>query len=107
MKRPHAIGLHVAISDPDGHLTWWDDRGWLAPADAVQAARDAANTRDNAQGAATTTAVSNAASQAQLARLRPEDFYAPRHAVLCEAMQAIRQREGASLDAAVSTSRPV
>ena len=37
---------------------------------AVQAARDAANRRDDAQGAATTTAVSNAATQAQLARLR-------------------------------------
>lgn len=40
------------------------------------------------------------ACAAQLARVRPEDFYAPRHAVLCAAMQAIRQREGASLDAA-------
>ena len=36
---------------------------------AVQAARDAANRRDDAAGAATTTAVSNAATQAQLARL--------------------------------------
>ena len=37
---------------------------------AVQAARDAANRRDDAVGAASTTAVSNAATQAQLARLR-------------------------------------
>jgi protein involved in polysaccharide export with SLBB domain len=37
---------------------------------AVQAARDSANRRDDATGAATTTAVSNAATQAQLARLR-------------------------------------
>jgi protein involved in polysaccharide export with SLBB domain len=37
---------------------------------AVQAARDSANRRDDAVGAATTTAVSNAATQAQLARLR-------------------------------------
>jgi protein involved in polysaccharide export with SLBB domain len=37
---------------------------------AVQAARDAANRRDDAQGAATTAAVSNAATQAQLGRLR-------------------------------------
>ncbi|HWH84176.1 MAG TPA: SLBB domain-containing protein [Burkholderiaceae bacterium] len=37
---------------------------------AVQAARDAANRRDDAAGAATSTAVSNAATQAQLARLR-------------------------------------
>ena len=37
---------------------------------AVQAARDAANRRDDASAAATTTAVSNAATQAQLARLR-------------------------------------
>src|SRR5260221_622256 len=36
---------------------------------AVQAARDAANRRDDAAGAATTTAVSNAATQAQLSRL--------------------------------------
>ncbi len=37
---------------------------------AVQAARDAANRRDDAIGAASTTAVSNAATQAQLSRLR-------------------------------------
>jgi len=37
---------------------------------AVQAARDAANRRDDAVGAASTTAVSNAATQAQLSRLR-------------------------------------
>ena len=37
---------------------------------AVQAARDAANRRDDATAAASTTAVSNAATQAQLARLR-------------------------------------
>ena len=37
---------------------------------AVQAARDSANRRDDAGGAATTTAVSNAATQAQLSRLR-------------------------------------
>ena len=37
---------------------------------AVQAARDSANRRDDAAGAATSTAVSNAATQAQLARLR-------------------------------------
>ncbi len=37
---------------------------------AVQAARDAANRRDDAVGAASTAAVSNAATQAQLARLR-------------------------------------
>lgn len=37
---------------------------------AVQTARDAANRRDDAAGAATTTAVTNAATQAQLARLR-------------------------------------
>ena len=37
---------------------------------AVQAARDAANRRDDAVSAASTTAVSNAATQAQLARLR-------------------------------------
>ena len=37
---------------------------------AVQAARDSANRRDDAVGAATTTAVSNAATQAQLSRLR-------------------------------------
>ena len=37
---------------------------------AVQAARDSANRRDDAIAAATTTAVSNAATQAQLARLR-------------------------------------
>ncbi|MEQ1682321.1 MAG: SLBB domain-containing protein [Burkholderiaceae bacterium] len=37
---------------------------------AVQAARDAANRRDDAVGASSTTAVSNAATQAQLARLR-------------------------------------
>ena len=37
---------------------------------AVQAARDAANRRDDAVGAASTTAVSNAATQAQLVRLR-------------------------------------
>ncbi len=37
---------------------------------AVQAARDSANRRDDPTGAATTTAVSNAATQAQLARLR-------------------------------------
>ena len=37
---------------------------------AVQAARDSANRRDDAVAAATTTAVSNAATQAQLARLR-------------------------------------
>ncbi|MDP9045626.1 MAG: SLBB domain-containing protein [Pseudomonadota bacterium] len=37
---------------------------------AVQAARDAANRRDDPTGAATTVAVSNAAAQAQLARLR-------------------------------------
>jgi polysaccharide biosynthesis/export protein len=37
---------------------------------AVQAARDAANRRDDAVGAASTTAVSNAATAAQLARLR-------------------------------------
>ncbi len=36
---------------------------------AVQAARDAANRRDDAAGAATTTAVSNTATQAQLSRL--------------------------------------
>jgi polysaccharide export outer membrane protein len=36
---------------------------------AVQAARDAANRRDDAAGAATTTAISNAATQAQLSRL--------------------------------------
>ena len=36
---------------------------------AVQAARDAANRRDDPAGAATTTAVSNAATQAQLSRL--------------------------------------
>ena len=36
---------------------------------AVQAARDAANRRDDASGAASTTVVSNAATQAQLARL--------------------------------------
>ncbi|MEO5843273.1 MAG: SLBB domain-containing protein [Caldimonas sp.] len=36
---------------------------------AVQAARDAANRRDDAAGAATTTIVSNAATQAQLTRL--------------------------------------
>jgi polysaccharide export outer membrane protein len=36
---------------------------------AVQAARDAANRRDDATGAASTTVVSNAATQAQLARL--------------------------------------
>ena len=36
---------------------------------AVQAARDAANRRDDAISAATTTAVSNAATQAQLSRL--------------------------------------
>ncbi len=36
---------------------------------AVQAARDAANRRDDAAGAATTTTVSNAATQAQLSRL--------------------------------------
>jgi polysaccharide biosynthesis/export protein len=37
---------------------------------AVQAARDAANRRDDAVGAASTTNVSNAATQAQLSRLR-------------------------------------
>ena len=37
---------------------------------AVQAARDAANRRGDAVGAASTTAVSNAATQAQLVRLR-------------------------------------
>ena len=37
---------------------------------AVQAARDAANRRDDAVGAASTAAVSNAATQAQLSRLR-------------------------------------
>ena len=37
---------------------------------AVQAARDAANRRDDAVAAASTTAVSNAATQAQLSRLR-------------------------------------
>lgn len=37
---------------------------------AVQAARDSANRRDDAVAASTTTAVSNAATQAQLARLR-------------------------------------
>ncbi len=37
---------------------------------AVQAARDAANRRDDAVGAASTAAVSNAATQAQLQRLR-------------------------------------
>jgi polysaccharide biosynthesis/export protein len=37
---------------------------------SVQAARDAANRRDDAAGVASTTAVSNAATQAQLARLR-------------------------------------
>lgn len=37
---------------------------------AVQAARDAANRRDDPAGAATSVAVSNAATQAQLARLR-------------------------------------
>jgi polysaccharide biosynthesis/export protein len=37
---------------------------------AVQAARDAANRRDDAVGAGSTTAVSNAATQAQLSRLR-------------------------------------
>ena len=37
---------------------------------SVQAARDAANRRDDATGAATTIAVSNAATQAQLTRLR-------------------------------------
>jgi protein involved in polysaccharide export with SLBB domain len=37
---------------------------------AVQAARDAANRRDDATGAASTVAVSNAAMQAQLSRLR-------------------------------------
>ncbi len=37
---------------------------------AVQAARDAANRRDDATAAATSSAVSNAATQAQLARLR-------------------------------------
>jgi len=37
---------------------------------SVQAARDAANRRDDAVGAASTAAVSNAATQAQLARLR-------------------------------------
>jgi protein involved in polysaccharide export with SLBB domain len=37
---------------------------------AVQTARDAANRRDDATGAATTAAVSAAATQAQLARLR-------------------------------------
>ena len=37
---------------------------------AVQAARDAANRRDDAVAAASTTAVSNAATQAQLQRLR-------------------------------------
>ncbi len=37
---------------------------------AVQAARDSANRRDDATAAATSTAVSNAATQAQLARLR-------------------------------------
>ncbi|MBC7730883.1 MAG: SLBB domain-containing protein, partial [Bacteriovorax sp.] len=37
---------------------------------AVQAARDSANRRDDATGAATSMAVSNAATQAQLARLR-------------------------------------
>ncbi len=37
---------------------------------AVQAARDSANRRDDATGAATSTAVSNAATQAQLTRLR-------------------------------------
>lgn len=37
---------------------------------AVQAARDAANRRDDPTGAASTTAVSNAATQAQLSRLR-------------------------------------
>jgi protein involved in polysaccharide export with SLBB domain len=37
---------------------------------AVQAARDAANRRDDAVGAASTVAVSNAATQAQLSRLR-------------------------------------
>lgn len=37
---------------------------------SVQAARDAANRRDDAVGAASTVAVSNAATQAQLARLR-------------------------------------
>jgi polysaccharide biosynthesis/export protein len=37
---------------------------------AVQAARDAANRRDDATAAASTTAVSNAATQAQLTRLR-------------------------------------
>ena len=36
---------------------------------AVQAARDAANRRDDAAGVASTTAVSNAATQAQLSRL--------------------------------------
>jgi hypothetical protein len=36
----------------------------------VQAARDAANRRDDAVGAASTAAVSNAATQAQLSRLR-------------------------------------
>ena len=36
---------------------------------AVQTARDAANRRDDASGAATSAAVSNAATQAQLARL--------------------------------------
>lgn len=37
---------------------------------AVQAARDAANRRDDAVGAASTVAVSNSATQAQLSRLR-------------------------------------
>ena len=41
----------------------------LATLSSVQSARDAANRRDDAAGAATTVAVSNAATQAQLARL--------------------------------------
>ena len=42
----------------------------LESVSAVQAARDAANRRDDATGAASSAAVSNAATQAQVARLR-------------------------------------